>query len=63
MQLKTGIYLLTPEIKVPGAYGNWNGEANYNKWNWVQYTFSEFYKISKSDVYWWTDGLGVLHCR
>lgn len=57
--IKDGYIPLNSGDKGPGAYGNWNGEANYNKWNWVQYTFSDFYKISKSDVYWWTDGQGI----
>ncbi len=40
-----------------GAYGNW---PNAETWNWVQYDFSQYYEISKSEVYWWTDGGGVL---
>jgi len=44
--------------KSHGAYGNWQQNVT-NKWNWVQYTFSSYYKISRSDVYWWTDGGGI----
>jgi len=41
-----------------GAYGNWQSGVT-NAWNWVQYTFPDFYKIAKSDVYWWTDNNGI----
>jgi len=41
-----------------GAYGNWQSGIT-NQTNWVQYTFPDFYKISKSDVYWWTDYNGI----
>ena len=40
-----------------GAYGNW---PNYEIWNWVQYDFPQYYEISKSEVYWWSDGGGIL---
>ncbi len=45
--------------KGPGAYGNWSSTANYNKWNWVEYDFSQYYEMTQSDVYWWTDGGGI----
>lgn len=46
------------ETKSPGgAYGNW---PNPETWNWVQYDFSQYYQISKSEVYWWTDNGGIL---
>jgi len=41
-----------------GAYGNWQDGVT-NQWNWVQYTFAEYYKIARSDVYWWSDGGGI----
>ena len=41
-----------------GAYGNWQSGVT-NVWNWVQYTFPDYYKIAKSDVYWWTDNNGI----
>src|ERR1035437_6238376 len=41
-----------------GAYGNWQAGVT-NAWNWVQYTFPAYYKIAKSDVYWWTDNNGI----
>jgi carbonic anhydrase/acetyltransferase-like protein (isoleucine patch superfamily) len=41
------------------AYGNWNGTGSFNKWNWVQYDFAAYYLISRSEVYWWTDGGGI----
>lgn len=43
--------------KTGGAYGNWNSP---NIERWVQYDFPQAYKLSQSDVYWWTDGGGIL---
>jgi len=44
--------------KGPGAYGNW---PNAETWNWVEYDFGQnVYDITQSDVYWWTDGGGIL---
>ncbi len=40
-----------------GAYGNW---PNAETWNWVQYDFPQYYNITKSEVYWWTDNGGIL---
>ncbi|MBN1924904.1 MAG: T9SS type A sorting domain-containing protein [Prolixibacteraceae bacterium] len=45
--------------KGPGAYGNWRGDAYFNQWNWVAYEFDDYYLIDHSEVYWWTDGLGI----
>ena len=42
-----------------GAYGNWNGEADYNKYNWVQYEWTLAQNITSSSVYWWDDGQGI----
>jgi len=42
-----------------GAYGNWNGEADYGKLNWVQYEWPLAQNITSSFVYWWDDGLGI----
>lgn len=44
--------------KSHGAYGNWQQNVT-NTWNWVHYTFPSYYKISRSDVYWWADGAGI----
>ena len=56
--IKDGYQPISSGDKGPGAYGNWQSGVT-NQWNWVQYTFPDFYKISKSDVYWWTDGQGI----
>lgn len=45
--------------KGTGAYGNWNGDAAYNKWNWVAYQFDNYYTVNSSEVYWWADGAGI----
>ena len=44
--------------KTGGAYGNWNS-ANIERY--VQYDFPQAYKLSKSEVYWWYDGGGILY--
>jgi len=38
--------------KSKGAYGNWNGESDYNTYNWVQYEWSLAQKIISTSVYW-----------
>ncbi len=45
--------------KTHGAYGNWNGDASYNTYNWVQYEWTNPQKFSSTSVYWWTDGGGI----
>jgi len=42
-----------------GAYGNWNGEADYGTYHWVQYEWGLAQNITSSSVYWWDDGLGI----
>jgi hypothetical protein len=42
-----------------GAYGNWNGEADYGKYHWVQYEWPLAQNVTSSSVYWWDDGLGI----
>ncbi len=44
--------------KTGGAYGNWSGTNN--TWQWVEYYWDSFYMISRSDIYWWADGQGIL---
>jgi hypothetical protein len=45
--------------KSKGAYGNWNGESDYNTYNWVQYEWNLAQKIISTSVYWWDDGAGI----
>jgi hypothetical protein len=45
--------------KSKGAYGNWNGESDYNTYNWVQYEWNLAQKIVSTSVYWWDDGAGI----
>ncbi|MBN2698443.1 MAG: T9SS type A sorting domain-containing protein [Bacteroidales bacterium] len=42
-----------------GAYGNWNGEASYNTWNWVEVEFDRPNQVDSVRVYWWDDGAGI----
>ncbi|TNF38653.1 MAG: T9SS type A sorting domain-containing protein [Bacteroidetes bacterium] len=42
-----------------GAYGNWNGEADYGNYHWVQYEWGLAQNVTSSSVYWWDDGLGI----
>ncbi len=43
-----------------GAYGNWNGEAYYNTYNWVEYSWDSRLNVVSTSVYWWSDGGGIL---
>jgi hypothetical protein len=43
--------------KSHGAYGNWD---NPNSTQWVQYDWSQTYKVSSIQVYWFNDNGGVL---
>ena len=38
-------------------FGNW---YSANDWGWIQYTFPRPYRISASNVFWWSDGGGLL---
>ena len=51
----------TSSAKASGgiAYGNWNGEDNYNTYNWVQYEWTSAQQISSTNIYWWSDGGGI----
>jgi hypothetical protein len=42
-----------------GAYGNWNGEASYGTYQWVQYEWVLAQNVTSSSVYWWDDGQGI----
>lgn len=40
-----------------GIYGNWSSS---NQWRYVQYDFDGYFMINQSNVYWFTDGGGLL---
>lgn len=42
-----------------GAYGNWDGEANYNTYNYVEYTWTSEQNLVSTQIYWWDDGGGI----
>jgi YVTN family beta-propeller protein len=42
-----------------GAYGNWDGEVNYGRTDWVSLTWTGNRNLSSFEVYWWTDGQGI----
>jgi len=41
------------------AYGNWNGDASFNIYSWVQYEWPLAQKLDSTRVYWWDDGGGI----
>tara|TARA_R110002049_G_scaffold38978_6_gene120447 strand:- start:36988 stop:39570 length:2583 start_codon:yes stop_codon:yes gene_type:complete len=41
-------------------YGNWNGDADYGKYNWVEYQWNFAHNISSVSVYWFSDEGGLL---
>jgi hypothetical protein len=57
--VRDGITPSSSGDKSNGAYGNWNGEANYGTYNWVQYEWTLAKNITSTSVYWWSDGLGI----
>lgn len=42
------------------VYGNWNGDADYGKTNWIQYEWAKFNKMTSVSIYWFSDGGGLL---
>jgi hypothetical protein len=56
--INNGIDPVSSGDKSGGAYGNWTGDDN--KWQWVEYNWDQLYMISRSDIYWWADGLGIV---
>lgn len=40
-----------------GKFGNWD---SYNSWGYLEYDLARYYEIEKSDIYWFTDGGGLL---
>ena len=42
-----------------GAYGNWDGEANYGRTDWVSFTWPVKKSVTSVAVYWWQDGAGI----
>lgn len=43
------------------VYGNWNGDADYGKTNWVQYEWPFAHTITEVGVYWFSDDGGLGH--
>ncbi|MBN2698441.1 MAG: T9SS type A sorting domain-containing protein [Bacteroidales bacterium] len=56
--INNGIDPVNSGDKTGGAYGNWTGTDNL--WNWVEYDWDSLYIISRSDIYWWADGQGIV---
>lgn len=40
-------------------YGNWNGDGDYGKVNWIQYEWPLYHKVTGVSVYWFTDFGGL----
>jgi hypothetical protein len=57
--VKNGYDPKSSSDKKGGAYGNWNGEAAYNTYNWVEYEWDLAQQIDSTWVYWWDDGAGI----
>ncbi|WMI65221.1 T9SS type A sorting domain-containing protein [Aestuariibaculum sp. YM273] len=52
--------ILSSEDRTYAVYGNWNGEGDYGKYNWVEYSWNFAHTISSVSVYWFTDMGGLL---
>jgi hypothetical protein len=57
LAIRNGIDPTSSTDKTGGAYGNWNS-ANIERW--VQYEWVNLHYIDRSEIYWWTDGGGIL---
>jgi chitodextrinase len=57
--VKDGIDPSSSTDNSDGAYGNWNGEDNYNTYNYVQYEWTTSQEIASTSVYWWDDNQGI----
>jgi hypothetical protein len=55
--IRNGIEPTSSTDKTGGAYGNWNS-ANIERY--VEYRWASPYLLNKSEIYWWTDGGGIL---
>ncbi len=42
-----------------GAYGNWDGDASFNVYAWVQYEWEQAHQLNSTSIYWWDDGGGI----
>lgn len=52
--------ILNSEDRTYPIYGNWNGDGDYGKYNWVEYSWDFAHSISSVSVYWFTDKGGLL---
>ncbi len=57
--ITNGIIPQNSQDRTGGAYGNWDGEANYNTWNWVELSWDTIVDINQVDVYWFDDNGGI----
>jgi hypothetical protein len=47
------------EDRTNPVYGNWDGDASYNTYNWIEYEWDFAHEINSAAVYWFTDFGGV----
>lgn len=57
--VNNGITPTSSSDKDGGAYGNWNYEASFGIYNWVQYEWPLVKDLTSTSVYWWADGGGI----
>ena len=50
----------TPTSATDGTHGKFGNWYSGNDWGWIQYDFAEPKSIAKSEIYWFTDGGGLL---
>lgn len=47
------------EDRTNPVYGNWDGDAAYNSYNWIEYEWDFAHTITAVSVYWFTDYGGI----
>nr|WP_315239938.1 T9SS type A sorting domain-containing protein [uncultured Flavobacterium sp.] len=54
-----GFTPISSEDRTNPVYGNWDGEAAYNTYNWIEYEWDFAHEINSVAVYWFTDYGGI----
>jgi hypothetical protein len=54
-----GFVPINSEDRTNPVYGNWDGDASYNTYNWIEYEWDFAHEINSAAVYWFTDHGGI----
>lgn len=54
-----GFTPISSDDRTNPVYGNWDGEAAYNTYNWIEYEWDFAHQINSAALYWFTDFGGI----